>query len=94
MDDDAQKPRSRRAAADELQMEILRRMTPQQRLECCFRWTSLTYELARSTIRAEHPDWTPQCVDREMGRRITGIEVDELHHRGVTRRIVTSPSEA
>jgi len=53
-------------------------MTPQQRLECCFRWTELTYELARSAIRQEHPDWTPLQVDREIGRRITGIDVTKL----------------
>ncbi len=53
-------------------------MTPQERLECCFRWTELTYEFARSAIREKHPDWTPQQVDRELGRRITGIDVTKL----------------
>ena len=61
-----------------MQVEIFRKMTPQQRLECCFRWTNLTYELARSTIRGQHTDWTPEQVDREVGRRITGIDVTKL----------------
>ena len=48
-------------------------MSPQQRLErldCCFRWTELTYEVAGSTIRHEHPDWSDRQVAREIGRRI------------------------
>lgn len=58
--------------AREIQTEIFRRMTPEQRLEYCFRWTELTYEVARGGIRSQHPDWTPEQIDREIGRRITG----------------------
>ena len=61
--------------AEQLQIDIFRRMTPQQRLECCFRWTQMTYEFARAGIRTQHPDWTPEQIDREIGRRITGIDV-------------------
>lgn len=60
------------------QLEIFRRMTPAERIECCFRWTNLTYEIARSAIRGRHPEWTPIHVDREIGRRITGIDVEQL----------------
>jgi hypothetical protein len=67
-----------RSRVEEMQLEIFRRMTPQERLECCFRWTELTYEFARSAIRQEHPDWTAQQVDREIGRRITGVDVTKL----------------
>jgi hypothetical protein len=70
--------REQQRRAEEIQLEIFRRMTPQQRLECCFRWTELTYEFARSAIRQDHPDWTPLQVDREIGRRITGIDVTKL----------------
>jgi hypothetical protein len=69
---------ARQKDARQRQVEIFRRMTPPQRLDCCFRWTNLTYELARSTIRRQHPDWTPEQVDREVGRRITGIDVTKL----------------
>ncbi len=71
-------PPPRHSAAEQLQTEIFRRMTPAQRVECCLRWTNLTCELARSAIRQEHPDWTGREVDRELGRRITGIDVGTL----------------
>jgi|GEM_PF-1119770 len=70
-----------RSRARQIQIEIFRRMTPEQRLDCCFRWTNLTYELSRIDIRAQHPDWTPLQVDREIGRRITGIDVTKLEDR-------------
>ncbi len=70
--------------AQQIQDDIIRRMTPEERLECCFRWTQLTYEMARSAIRQEHPEWTAMQIDREIGRRITGIDVEELQRqRGV-----------
>lgn len=64
--------------AQELQDAIFRRMTPEERLECCFRWTRMTYDIARGAIRQEHSDWTTAQVDREVGRRITGIDVEQL----------------
>ena len=66
------------SAAERKQLEIFRRMTPGERIECCFRWTNLTYEIARATIRRRHPEWTPMQVDHEIARRITGIDVAEL----------------
>jgi len=79
-------PPSRRSAAEELQIEIFRRMTPAQRVDCCLRWTQFTCELARSAIRQEHPDWTQSQVDRELGRRITGIDVATLDWERVRRQ--------
>lgn len=64
--------------AREIQDAIFRKMTPGQRVDCALRWTELTLELSRATIRKDHPDWTPKEVDREVGRRITGIDVREL----------------
>lgn len=63
------------ADAKRLQIEIFRKMTPAQRVECAMRWTAFTNECARAGIRSQHPDWTPQRVDQELGRRITGIDV-------------------
>jgi hypothetical protein len=74
------------ADAKRLQIEIYRRMTPAQRLDCCLRWTNLTYEFARGAIRADHADWTPAEVDRELGRRITGIDVTKLDWGRVRRQ--------
>ncbi len=76
----------RRKRGDEIQLEVLRRMTPAERLKCALRWTALTYELPRSAIRAEHPDWTPEQVDRELGRRITGIDVTKLDWERIRRQ--------
>ncbi|TWT44745.1 hypothetical protein RAS1_11620 [Phycisphaerae bacterium RAS1] len=70
--------KARQRSAQEIQDEILRRMTPEQRIDCALRWTSLTLELARSTIRSAHPDWPAEHVERELGRRITGIDVTKL----------------
>lgn len=64
--------------AERKQLEIFRRMTPGERIECCFRWTNLTYEIARATIRRRHPEWTPMQVEHEIARRITGIDVGKL----------------
>lgn len=68
----------RRITADELQIEIFRRMTPQQRLECALRWTNLTLALSRAGIRAGHPQWSAARVEREVFRRATGIDLDPL----------------
>ena len=85
-------PGRKRSRAEEIQLEIFRRMTPQERLECCFRWTALTYEFARSAIRKEHPDWIARQVDREIGRRITGIDVEQLPGFGSTAPLRSVPS--
>lgn len=61
-------------------------MTPAQRVECALRWTRLTYDLARSAIRQDHPDWTTAQIDRELGRRITGIDVTKLDWQRVERQ--------
>ncbi len=72
--------------AKQLQIEIFRRMTPAQRFDCALRWTALTNELARSAIRTEHPDWSAARVERELGRRITGIDVTKLDWERVLRQ--------
>jgi hypothetical protein len=71
--------------AHRVQTDIFRRMTPQQRLDCCFRWTELTYELARGAIQKDHPDWTSLKVDREIGRRITGVDIAALERESENR---------
>jgi hypothetical protein len=72
------KPRDFRREALEKQREIIRNMTPAQRIEWAMRWTQFTLEFARATIRSQNPDWTPVQVERELGRRITGIDVTKL----------------
>lgn len=70
--------RASRKIAEQVQTEIFRRMTPQQRLECAFRWTNLTLDLSRAGIRRAHPDWSPERVEREVFRRATGIDLEPL----------------
>jgi hypothetical protein len=71
---------------EQVQVEIFRRMTPEQRGECCARWTELTYEFARAGVRSMHPDWTPAQIEREVGRRITGIDVTKLDWDKINRQ--------
>ena len=84
---------SHRPSANEVQAQIFRRMTPAERLECCYQWTELAYELARAGVRIQHPEWTPAQVEREVGRRITGLDIDELR-RKLTRESAAHSSES
>jgi hypothetical protein len=51
------------------QIEVYRRMTPQQRLQIGFDLYELTRILARQGIRHQHPDWDEQRVEGEVNRR-------------------------
>jgi hypothetical protein len=66
------------AQAAKLQIEVFRRLTPEQRIDIALRWTEGTYEIMRSAIRSQHPDWSRAQIDREIGRRISGIDVTML----------------
>jgi len=68
------------------QQEIFGRMTPEQRIACGLAWTRFTLEIARAGVRYDHPDWTPEQIDREIGRRITGIDVTRLDWEKVHRQ--------
>lgn len=86
------KPGRTRSTAEELQLEIFRRMTPEQRVDCALRWTATTLEFARAGIRMQYPDWTPAQVERELGRRITGIDVTKLDWEKLRRQRAELPS--
>jgi hypothetical protein len=51
-----------------LQVEIVgyRRMTPEQRLQVCFRLYELTRALARQGVNHQHPDWNAALVESEV----------------------------
>lgn len=76
----------RQKKAYDVQTEIFRRMTPGERIDCALRWTAMTLDIQRSQIRKAHPDWTPLQIDREIGRRITGIDVWELERKIAAKR--------
>jgi hypothetical protein len=52
-----------------MQIEIYRRMTPQQRLQISFDLYDLTRTLVRQGVKHQHPDWTKTQVDQEVLRR-------------------------
>jgi hypothetical protein len=51
------------------QIEIYRRMTPQQRLQISFELYELTRTLVRQGVKSQHSDWTEQQVKEEVLRR-------------------------
>jgi hypothetical protein len=49
-------------------LEILRRMTPEQKVEASFKLYWTARELKASGLRMLHPDWTEQQVQDEVRR--------------------------
>jgi Rv0078B-related antitoxin len=56
------------AEAARIQTDIVRRMTPAQRLDVAMQMSDATREMALSRIRAENPGWTDWQVKRELLR--------------------------
>jgi hypothetical protein len=54
--------------AAEIQLDIYRRMTGEQRLRLALEMSDFARELSLSRIRAEHPDWSDWEVKRELLR--------------------------
>jgi hypothetical protein len=57
------------AAAQLIQLEILRAMSGEQRLLLAFEMSLFARELAREGIRRDHPEWSEALVARELLRR-------------------------
>ena len=51
------------------QIEVYRRMTPQQRLQICFQLYQLTRTVVRQGVKHQHPDWDEGQVAQEVLRR-------------------------
>ena len=51
------------------QIEIYRRMTPQQRLQIGFELFELARDMVRCGVRHQHPDWDDKHVAQEVSRR-------------------------
>ena len=57
---------------DDAVVEILRRLTPAERLAIANRmWVSARNAML-SMLRADHPEWTGQQVEQEVARRMRG----------------------
>lgn len=56
-------------AAFEMQIERYRQMSPAQRIELALRLHELASEVARSGIRAQHPNAVPEEVEEMLRER-------------------------
>ena len=54
--------------AEQVQLEVFRRMTGEQRLKLALEMSDFARELSLSRIRAEHPEWSDWQVKRELLR--------------------------
>ena len=56
--------------AEEFYVNVLRRMTPEQKwLAACELW-QMAVETSRARVHADHPDWPEAYVRAEIARRI------------------------
>lgn len=58
----------------ERELELLRRMTPAEKLEVMGHLIRQAYELKAAGLRAVHPEWSEQEVEAET-RRLVGGDV-------------------
>jgi hypothetical protein len=65
------------AEADRIQREIIRKMTPAQKFAIAGELYKTAWEIKRSALRAQHPDWTnDQVLDRVKRIFTTGYAGD------------------
>ncbi len=64
---------------DDAMADVLRQKTEVERLRIGFRMWKSARVILRGAIRADHPDWDEQTVNREIARRIShGVVTHEL----------------
>lgn len=51
-----------------IQLEILRKMTGEQRMMLAYEMSMFVRELAKEGVRRRHPDWCEAQIDREWLR--------------------------
>jgi hypothetical protein len=62
---------SRWEVMDDATAEMMRQKTPEQRLAIAFGMWDFAKGMIRAVLRAEHPDWTDEQINRETARRIS-----------------------
>lgn len=62
---------------DDATADILRQMTPGERLSICDRMWKFASDLLRANVTREHPDWTEDQIQRETARRISDPAFEE-----------------
>ena len=56
------------AEADLIQREIIRKMTPAQKFAIARELYDTAWEIKKSALRAQHPDWTEEQVHARVKR--------------------------
>ncbi|MEI6490929.1 MAG: hypothetical protein WCO94_00150 [Verrucomicrobiota bacterium] len=63
--------------AEELQKELIRKMTPAKRLATASDLYKTAWEIKKSGLRALHPDWTEEAIQSRLRRVfVTGYAGD------------------
>jgi hypothetical protein len=57
-------------AAEQFYIDVLRRMTPAQKVQAASELWQMTVDASRAQVAKAHPDWTPAQVRAEVARRI------------------------
>ncbi len=68
-------PRDTTLEAHKKQMEILKKLSPEQRALISFELSDNVRQIAMEGIRRMHPEFTEAQVKRELLRRIAGEEL-------------------
>lgn len=63
---------------DPITVQILRRMTPAERLKRAFAMWETAKIMIRGVVRQEHRDWTEEQVLRETARRLSHGAIDSI----------------
>lgn len=56
--------------------ELLGKLSGEQRVQLALALTTTCFTITRAGIRAQHPDATPETVERELRRRL-GYRIDD-----------------
>jgi hypothetical protein len=56
--------------AEEFYLDVLRRMTPEQKWQTAINLWQMAVDASRANVRAEHPDWPEDQVRAAVARRI------------------------
>ena len=56
--------------AEAFYVDVLRRMTPEQKWQAAINLWEMAVEASRANIRAEHPEWPEEQVQAIVARRI------------------------
>jgi len=68
---------SHQLRAEELQSDLIRKMTPGKRLSTAMALYQTAWEIKKSGLRAQHPDWTDEAVAARARRVfVTGYAGD------------------